>query len=150
MPLAYALGFAGFCGVLVGGFPPLQLAGKMIYALDSFPLMAIPLFMLAGQLMLRGGIMDRLIDLANAVVGRVPGGLGHVTVASAMGLSSVSGSSVADATALGGTLGPSLTRAYSAPFGADLVAHAPHPGPLPPPATLMIGFTNRAGPGSLR
>jgi len=149
MPLAYALGLAGFCGVLVGGFPPLQLAGKMIYALDSFPLMAIPLFMLAGQLMLRGGIMDRLIDLANAVVGRVPGGLGHVTVASAMGLSSVSGSSVADATALGGTLGPSLTRAYSAPFGAALVASASNLGPILPPSIGMIVYAIAAGQVSI-
>src|SRR5690606_23809479 len=120
MPLAYALGWAGFVGVLIGGFPLEQLAGKMVYALDSFPLMAIPLFMLAGQLMVRGGIMERLIDLSDAVVGRVTGGLGLVTVGSAMGLSSVSGSSVADATALGATLGPSLSKSYSKPFGAAL------------------------------
>ena len=140
MPLAYALGLAGLAGVLAGGFPPLQLAGKFVYALDSFPLMAIPLFMLAGQLMLRGGIMDRLIDLANAAVGRLTGGLGHVTVGAAMGLSSVSGSSVADATALGGTLGPSLTKAYGAPFGAALVASASNLGPILPPSIGMIVY----------
>lgn len=145
MPLAFALGLAGLAGVLVGDFPMVQLAGKMVYSLDSFPLMSIPLFMLAGQLMLRGGIMDRLIDLANAAVGRVRGGLGHVTTVAAMGLSSVSGSSVADATALGGTLGPSLTKAYGAPFSAALVASASNLGPIIPPSIGMIVYAILAG-----
>lgn len=145
MPLAFALGLAGLAGVMVGDFPPIQLAGKMVYSLDSFPLMAIPLFMLSGQLMLKGGIMDRLIDLANAVVGRVKGGLGHVTTVAAMGLSSVSGSSVADATALGGTLGPSLTKAYGAPFSAALVASASNLGPIIPPSIGMIVYAILAG-----
>lgn len=140
MPLAFALGWAGLAGVLLGGFPPEQLAGKMVYALDSFPLMAIPLFMLAGQLMVRGGIMERLIDLADAVVGKVTGGLGLVTIGSAMGLSSVSGSSVADATALGATLGPSLSKSYSKAFGAALVASASNLGPIIPPSIGMIVY----------
>lgn len=145
MPLAYALGWAGFAGVLMGGFPLEQMAGKMVYALDSFPLMAIPLFMLAGQLMVRGGIMERLIELSDAVVGRVTGGLGLVTVGSAMGLSSVSGSSVADATALGATLGPSLSKAYSKPFGAALVASSSNLGPILPPSIGMIVYAVAAG-----
>src|SRR5690554_1410254 len=145
MPLAFALGWAGLAGVMLGGFPMEQLAGKMVYALDSFPLMAIPLFMLAGQLMVRGGIMERLIELADAVVGRVTGGLGLVTVGSAMGLSSVSGSSVADATALGATLGPSLSKSYSKAFGAALVASASNLGPIIPPSIGMIVYAVVAG-----
>jgi tripartite ATP-independent transporter DctM subunit len=140
MPLAFALGLAGLAGVLVGGFPLLQIPGKMVHSIDSFPLMAIPLFMLAGQLMLRGGIMDRLIDFANAVVGRVRGGLGQVTIVAAMGLSSVSGTAVADATALGGTLGPALSKAYGRPFGAALVASASNLGPIIPPSAGMIVY----------
>ncbi|MER1967580.1 TRAP transporter large permease [Castellaniella sp. GW247-6E4] len=140
MPLAFALGWAGLAGVLLGGFPLEQLAGKMVYALDSFPLMAIPLFMLAGQLMVRGGIMERLIELADAVVGKVTGGLGLVTIGSAMGLSSVSGSSVADATALGATLGPELGKSYSKAFGAALVASASNLGPIIPPSIGMIVY----------
>jgi C4-dicarboxylate transporter DctM subunit len=140
MPLAFALGLAGLAGILVGGFPPIQLAGKMVNSVDSFPLMSIPLFMLAGQLLLRGGIMERLIDWANAVVGRVQGGLGHATVVAAMGLSSVSGTAVADATALGATLGPSLTKAYGKPFGAALVASASCLGPIIPPSAGMIVY----------
>ncbi len=140
MPLAFALGLAGLAGILVGGFPPIQLAGKMVNSIDSFPLMAIPLFMLAGQLLLRGGIMERLIEWANAVVGRVKGGLGHVTVVAAMGLSSVSGTAVADATALGGTLGPALSKAYGKPFGAALVAASSCLGPIIPPSAGMIVY----------
>lgn len=140
MPLAFALGLAGLAGILIGGFPPIQLAGKMVNSIDSFPLMSIPLFMLAGQLLLRGGIMDRLIEWANAVVGRVKGGLGHVTVVAAMGLSSVSGTAVADATALGGTLGPALSKAYGKAFGAALVAAASCLGPIIPPSAGMIVY----------
>jgi tripartite ATP-independent transporter DctM subunit len=138
MPLAFALGFAGFVGILYGNFPMIQLSGKMVHSIDSFPLMSIPLFILAGQLMLKGGIMDRLIDLANALVGRVRGGLGQVTVVTAMGLSSVSGTAVADATALGTTLGPSLTKAYGREFSAALVASASNLGPIIPPSAGMI------------
>ncbi len=145
MPLAFALGWAGLAGVVLGGFPMEQLAGKMVYALDSFPLMAIPLFMLAGQLMVRGGIMERLIQLADAVVGKITGGLGLVTIGAAMGLSSVSGSSVADATALGATLGPSLGKSYSKAFGAALVASASNLGPIIPPSIGMIVYAVVAG-----
>ena len=87
MPIAFALGISSLVAMLYAGFDPIQIAGKMVHAVDSFPLMAIPLFMLAGQLMIRGGIMGPLIDFANAVMGRVRGGLGHVTIAAAMGSS---------------------------------------------------------------
>ena len=140
MPLAFALGLAGLAGILVGGFPLIQLSGKMVNSIDSFPLMAIPLFMLAGQLLLRGGIMERLIEWANAVVGRVKGGLGHVTIVAAMGLSSVSGTAVADATALGATLGPALSKAYGRPFAAALVAASSCLGPIIPPSAGMIVY----------
>jgi tripartite ATP-independent transporter DctM subunit len=145
MPLAYALGLSGLAGILVGNFPLAQLSGKMVHSIDSFPLMAIPLFMLAGQLMIRGGIMDSIIDLANTVVGRVRGGLGHTTIVAAMGMSSVSGTAVADATALGGTLGPALSKAYSKPFGAALVAAASNLGPIIPPSAGMIVYAILAG-----
>ncbi|MEQ8349740.1 MAG: TRAP transporter large permease [Sneathiellaceae bacterium] len=145
MPLAFALGLAGLAGILVDGFPLIQLSGKMVHSIDSFPLMAIPLFMLAGQLMLRGGIMDRLIDFANAIVGRVRGGLAQGTVVAAMGLSSVSGTAVADATALGGTLGPALSNAYSKGFGAALVAAASNLGPIIPPSAGIIVYAILAG-----
>lgn len=145
MPLAFALGLAGLAGLVVADFPLMTLSGKMVHSIDSFPLMAIPLFMIAGQLLLRGGIMDRFIELANALVGRVRGGLGQVTVVAAMGLSSVSGTAVADASALGSTLGPALTRAYGRGFGAALVASASNLGPIIPPSAGMIVYAILAG-----
>ncbi len=145
MPIAFTLGIASFAGASAGGLDHMQIATKIIYSLDKFPLMAIPLFMLAGQFMLRGGIMERIIDLANAVVGRVHGGLAQVTVVAAMGLSSVSGSAMADATALGGTLGPALTKAYGKKFGASLVAAASNLGPIIPPSAGMIVYAIMAG-----
>ena len=140
MPIAFALGISSLVAMLYAGFDPIQIAGKMVHAVDSFPLMAIPLFMLAGQLMIRGGIMGPLIDFANAVMGRVRGGLGHVTIAAAMGFSSVSGVAVADATALGGTLGPALSRVYPRGFAASIVAAASCMGPIIPPSAAMIVY----------
>lgn len=140
LPLAFALGLAAVSGMLFAGFDMAQLPGKMLHSVDSFPLMAIPLFMVAGQLMIRGGIMEPLIDLANAVVGRVRGGLAHVTIVSAMAVSSVSGVAVADAAALGGSIGPHLAKAYSKRFAAALVAAASCMGPIIPPSAAMIVY----------
>src|SRR5215510_9150951 len=122
VPIAFALGLAGMAGILVGGFPMVQLAGKVVYSVDNFPLMSIPLFILAGELMSRGGVMQRVIDIANAIVGRIRGGLGVATVMAAMGISGISGTAVSDAAALGGSLGPALTKAYGRSYGASLVA----------------------------
>ena len=84
---------------------------RMMNAVNAFPLMSIPFFILAGELMIKAGIMERLIDLANAVVGRVRGGLAHVTMLAGLGLSTVSGAAVADASALGSTLIPVAAQA---------------------------------------
>jgi C4-dicarboxylate transporter DctM subunit len=138
MPIAFALGLAGMAGILVGGFPMVQLSGKIVYSIDNFPLMSIPLFILAGELMSRGGIMQRVIDIANALVGRIRGGLGVTTVVAAMGISGISGTAVSDAAALGGSLGPALTKAYGKSFGASLVASASNLGPIIPPSAGMI------------
>src|SRR3979409_184126 len=116
VPIAFALGLAGMAGILVGGFPMVQISGKIVYSVDNFPLMSIPLFILAGELMSRGGIMQRIIDLANALVGRIRGGLGVATVVAAMGISGVSGTAVSDAAALGSSLGPALSKAYGRSF----------------------------------
>jgi len=138
VPIAFALGLAGMAGILVGGFPMVQLSGKIVHSIDNFPLMAIPLFILAGELMSRGGVMQRVIDIANAIVGRIRGGLGVATVMAAMGISGISGTAVSDAAALGGSLGPALTKAYGRSYGASLVASASNLGPIIPPSAGMI------------
>lgn len=146
LPLAFALGIAAFAGVAIGGVEWHVLPQRMMHSVSSFPLLAIPCFMLAGELMVEGGIMEKLVALANSVVGRVRGGLGHVTVVSAASLSAISGTAVADATALASTLGPSLARYYGNPFGAALVAASANLGPIIPPSAAMIVYAYMAGP----
>ena len=90
----------------------------MMHAVNSFPLMSIPFFMLAGELMIKAGIVERLIALANSVVGRVRGGLAHVTMLSGAGLATVSGAAVSDASALSAILVPSLSKIYDRGFAA--------------------------------
>jgi TRAP-type transport system large permease protein len=107
MPLAFSLGVSALAGLWLAGFNPAIMAPRLLNAVNSFPLMSIPLFMIAGELMLKGGIMDRLVDFANAFIGRVRGGLAQVTIISGAGLASVSGAAVADASALSSTLVPS-------------------------------------------
>jgi TRAP-type transport system large permease protein len=108
--------------------------------------MTIPFFILAGELMMKAGIMERLIDLANSVVGRVRGGLAHVTVLAGMGLSTVSGAAVADASALGSTMIPSLRKVYGVGFSSAVVAAAANLGPIIPPSGAMIVYAFMAGP----
>lgn len=146
VPLAFALGIAAFAGIAAGGVEWHVLPQRMMHAVNSFPLLAIPCFMLAGELMVEGGIMEKLVALANSVVGRVRGGLGHVTVVSAASLSAISGTAVADATALASTLGPALAKYYGNPFGAAVVAAAANLGPIIPPSAAMIVYAYMAGP----
>ncbi|OGC00814.1 MAG: C4-dicarboxylate ABC transporter permease [candidate division NC10 bacterium RIFCSPLOWO2_12_FULL_66_18] len=145
MPLAFAIGLSALAGAVVGDLPLSLLPGKMVHSIDSFPLMAIPLFALAGQLMINGQIMDRLIDFANSIVGRIRGGLAHVTVIAALILSGVSGTAVADATALGGTIVPALSKAYGRPFAASVVGAAANLGPIIPPSAAFIVYAVMAG-----
>jgi tripartite ATP-independent transporter DctM subunit len=123
-----------------------MLPTRMMNAVNAFPLMSIPFFILAGELMMKGGIIERLIDLANAVVGRVRGGLAHVTMLAGLGLSTVSGAAVADASALAGTLLSPLARAYGVGFAAAVIAAAANLGPIIPPSGAMIVYAFMAGP----
>ena len=145
-PLAFSLGVSAIAGLLMSDIELNLLPSRMMSSVNAFPLMSIPFFILAGELMLKAGMMERLIDLANAVVGRVRGGLGHVTVFAGLGLSTVSGAAVADASALGSTLLPSLPRHYGTGFSAAICAAAANLGPLIPPSGAMIVYAFMAGP----
>ncbi|HEY6133767.1 MAG TPA: TRAP transporter large permease [Rubrivivax sp.] len=146
MPLALALGVSAVAGLVASDVDFNLLPSRMMSAVNAFPLMSIPFFILAGELMLKAGMMERLIDLANAVVGRVRGGLAHVTVLAGMGLSTVSGAAVADASALGSTLLPSLSKHYGMGFSAAVCAAAANLGPIIPPSGAMIVYAFMAGP----
>ena len=146
MPLAFGLGAAGVVALVVSDVDFNLLPSRMMSAVNAFPLMSIPFFILAGELMLKAGMMERLIDLANAAVGRVRGGLAHVTMFAGLGLSTVSGAAVADASALGSTLIPSLKKLYGTGFSAAVCAAAANLGPIIPPSGAMIVYAFMAGP----
>jgi TRAP-type transport system large permease protein len=146
MPLAFSLGIGAVAGLIYSDVDFNLLPTRMMNAVNAFPLMTIPFFILAGELMMKAGIMERLIDLANSVVGRVRGGLGHVTVLAGMGLSTVSGAAVADASALGSTMIPSLRKVYGVGFSSAVVAAAANLGPIIPPSGAMIVYAFMAGP----
>jgi TRAP-type transport system large permease protein len=146
MPLAFALGASAIAGLIASDVDFNLLPTRMMNAVNAFPLMSIPFFILAGELMLKAGMMERLIDLANAVVGRVRGGLAHVTVLAGLGLSTVSGAAVADASALGSTMIPSLRKVYGLGFSSAVVAAAANLGPIIPPSGAMIVYAFMAGP----
>ncbi|MEY8120344.1 TRAP transporter large permease [Falsihalocynthiibacter sp. BN13B15] len=145
MPLAFSLGCAAIFGLWMAGFDPSIMPIRMLNAVNSFPLMSIPLFMIAGELMLKGGIMDRLVDFANAFIGRMRGGLAQVSIIAGAGLASVSGAAVADASALATTLVPSLKQQYGLGFSSGVVAAAANLGPIIPPSGAMIVYAFMAG-----
>lgn len=145
MPLAFALGFGALGGIAYSGVDFNMLPPRIMNAVNSFPLMSIPLFMVTGELMLKAGIMDRLVDLANAFIGRVHGGLAQVTLLSGAGLAAVSGAAVADASALASTLTPSLRKSYGLGFSTGVIAAAANLGPIIPPSGAMIVYAFMAG-----
>lgn len=145
MPLAFALGIGALGGLWVSGVDTNMLPPRMMNAVNSFPLMSIPFFMVAGELMIKAGIMERLVEFANAFIGRVRGGLAQVTMLSGAGLASVSGAAVADASALSATLTPSLRKVYGLGFSTAIIAAAANLGPIIPPSAAMIVYAFMAG-----
>ncbi|MGR3494926.1 TRAP transporter large permease [Citreimonas sp.] len=118
----------------------LALLYRNVYnGIDSFPLMAIPFFMLAGELMNRGGITMRLVEFSQALMGHFRGGLAHVNVLSSMLFAGLSGSAVADTSALGSMLIPAMEReGYTRRFAAAITAASSVIGPIIPPSGIMI------------
>jgi TRAP-type C4-dicarboxylate transport system permease large subunit len=118
----------------------LALLYRNVYnGMDSFPLMAIPFFMLAGELMNRGGITMRLVEFSQALMGHFRGGLAHVNVLSSMLFAGLSGSAVADTSALGSTLIPAMEKnGYTRRFAAAITAASSVIGPIIPPSGIMI------------
>jgi tripartite ATP-independent transporter DctM subunit len=126
MPIAMALLVCGVALMLqLGTFDSQILAQNLIGGADSFPLMAVPFFMLAGELMNAGGLSRRIIALAVTLVGHVRGGLGYVAVLAALVMASISGSAVADTAALAAILLPMMKQAgYNLPRAAGLISLA--------------------------
>ncbi len=139
MPVAFSMAVATIAGFIALGIPLETVAQKMMSGIEPFPFVAIPLFVLAGALMETSGISRRLVALASAIVGHIRGGLGIVVVASEVLFSGISGSSVADASAIGSILIPSLVKAgYPPERAAAIVAAASGMGMLIPPCLVMV------------
>lgn len=140
VPIAVAIGLASVIGIEANGRLPLLLvAQRMFTGIDSFPLMAIPLFILAGNLMSAGGISHRLVELAKSIVGGVQGGLAASCVLTCMMFASVSGSSVATTFAIGAILIPAMVKhGYPAPMAASVQASSAELGVLIPPSIPLI------------
>jgi len=142
IPIAFALGGAATIGLmLMDGAPIAIIASRTFGAIDSFTLLAIPFFILAGELMETGGISKRLMDLAQSMVGHLRGGLGNVTIFGMVLFSGVSGSTQADAAAVGTLMIPSMKRhGYSAGQAGAIVAAASGMGILVPPCLTMVVY----------
>ncbi len=143
MPIGFALGFSSLVAIYYagGGVTPILMLQKMFASNDSFPLMAIPFFILAGGVMTQGGISRRLVDFANLLVGklRIPGGLAVVAVLGSVFFGAISGSPVATVAAIGGIVIPSMVqRGYTRPFCGAVQAAAGPLGALIPPSIGLI------------
>ncbi len=147
MPIAMALLVCGVALMLqLNSFDAQILAQNLVGGADSFPLMAVPFFMLAGELMNAGGLSRRIIALAVTMVGHVRGGLGYVAVIAALVMASISGSAVADTAALAAILLPMMKAAgYNLPRAAGLISAGGIIAPVIPPSIGFVVFGVAAG-----
>jgi len=141
-PMAVAIGAASLVAFLLQGDFSLMMVIQRLYAgADSFPLMAVPLFVLAGLLMEAGGLSQRIVRLAESLVGWLPGGLAAVSIVSAMFFAGITGSAAADTAAVGGILIPEMIRrGYGRGFSAAVQASGGSLGVVIPPSIPMIIF----------
>lgn len=148
VPVAYALLAASLVTLLELGLSPLVLVQQTVSGAGTASLIAIPLFIFAGELMLRGGISERLIGLASALVGHLRGGLGQVSVLSALFFGGVSGSALADVSAIGGAMIPQMAaRGFDRDYAVNVTMTAALVALLVPPSHNLILYSAAAGGG---
>ncbi|QUH26857.1 TRAP transporter large permease [Serpentinicella alkaliphila] len=144
MPIGYVMAVSATLSIASNSnLPGIVMAQKMFTATDSFSLMAIPFFMLAGHLMTEANITQRILDFSKTLVGHITGGLAQTTVMSGMLMAGISGSGAADASAIGGIMVPSLTKdGYDEGFAVSLIASCAALGPIIPPSIIMIMYSS--------
>jgi tripartite ATP-independent transporter DctM subunit len=141
VPIAFALGAASLAYLLWLDVPLLAFVQQLSKGVDSYSLLALPFFILAGELMNHGGITDKILRFTNALVGHVKGGLAHANVISEMIFSGVTGSAVADAAAIGTVQLKAMgDNGYRKEFSVGLISSAMTIGPVIPPSTIMIVY----------
>ncbi|MFV0452513.1 MAG: TRAP transporter large permease [Propioniciclava sp.] len=139
VPIVTALGLSSTIFAYANGIQPVVVIQKMFAGVDSTPLLAVPFFVLAGDLMNRGGIAKRIVRMASAAVGNIHGGVGIVAIIACMFFAAISGSGIATAAAIGGVMLAGLLRAgYSRGFSAAIVASASPLGIILPPSIAFI------------
>ncbi|WP_296424455.1 TRAP transporter large permease [Yoonia sp.] len=142
LPVIFALLASPIALIMLEGDSRNVVAGlyrNLYNGMDSFPLMALPFFMLAGEIMNRGGITLRLVEFSQAFMGHLRGGLAHVNILSSILFAGLSGSAVADTSALGSTLIPAMEKnGYTRKFAAAITAASSVIGPIIPPSGIMI------------
>ncbi|ASO05546.1 TRAP transporter large permease [Arenibacter algicola] len=149
VPVAYAIGISTTITLLINiAFMPsiTTVSQRMTTGIDNFALLAIPFFILAGEIMNRGGIANRLIDFAKSLIGSLPGGLAYVNIISAMLFGAISGSAIAAASAIGSTLTEKMANdGYPREFSAAVNISASTTGLLIPPSNVLIIFALASG-----
>ncbi|WP_274423206.1 TRAP transporter large permease [Chelativorans sp. YIM 93263] len=140
LPLAFCMGVTAVAGLLSSGIGTPAVAAQRIFAgMNSYALLALPLFLLAGNILVAGGVIGRLVVFADLLVGRVRGGLAQVNVLSNLMMAGVSGSATADTAALGSVMVPMMSaRNYSSAFAAALTTSAGIVAPILPPSLIMV------------
>ena len=139
IPVGICLGITGMIGVYILGAPMEVVAQRIFTGLDSFPLMCIPFFIIAGEIMNKAQITDRIIVFADVLVGRFRGAMAHANVVASMFFGGITGSAAADVAGLGSILIPAMKRnGYPAPFSAAVTAASSLQGPIIPPSILAV------------
>ncbi|GHU36950.1 ABC transporter permease [Betaproteobacteria bacterium] len=146
VPVLLSLGLVGIIGIVSSGsLAPALFVQKAFAMLDSFPLLAMPFFILAGVVMSRGGLAEKLISFAQALVGHLRGSLAQVAIVACTAMANVSGSSTAEAAAIGRILIPEMKkRGYKPGFAAAVIAVAATIGPIIPPSMTAIVYGSMA------
>jgi tripartite ATP-independent transporter DctM subunit len=145
-PIAFSLGIASFATIVYLGRPPIVVFQQLNSGVSAFTLMAIPFFIFAGDLMMRGGIAARIIAFAGALIGHVRGGLGQVNVVASVLFGGISGSAVAEAAAVGGIMIPQMKeRGYGADYAVNVTSMSALIALLLPPSHNMIIYSLSGG-----
>lgn len=139
IPIAFSIGISSFAYLVLSGIPLIIIPQKMFSGIDSFVLLSIPGFVLAGNLMNTGGITQRIVNFGNALVGHLRGGLGLTCVVSCMIFAGISGTALAEVACIGAIMIPAMVKAgYPDDFSSALTASASTMGPIIPPSVPMI------------
>lgn len=139
VPIAFALGLAGVVGMIVGNFNLVTVPQRMFTSVDSFVLLAAPFYILAGEIMNRGGLTDRLIRLSMAMVGRFRGGTAYANIVASIFFAGISGTAIADTAALGQIFIKGMPKeGYKKTFAAAVTIASSMIGPIIPPSVIMV------------